>query len=93
MRYSIQRLCNVRLAVVLVERRQLARDHSDRLIAELQLQFQYPVMLVAANEGEWLNAKAVAQFDATPYLFDLLALRDDIEWFEVPESVEPDLPF
>lgn len=93
MLYSIQRLRGARVAVVLVERRQLARDHSDRLIAELQLQFQYPVMLVAADHGEWVNAKAIAQFDATPHLFDLLSLRDEIEWLDLPEAVEPELPF
>lgn len=93
MLYSIQRLRGARVAVVLVERRQLARDHSDRLIAELQLQFQYPVMLVAADQGEWVNAKAIAQFDATPHLFDLLAVRDEIEWFDLPAPVEPELPF
>jgi hypothetical protein len=93
MLYSIQRLCGARVAVVVVEPRQLAYDQSDKLIAELQLQFQYPVMLVAADRGEWVNAKAIAQFDATPHLFDLLALRDEIEWHEVPAAVEPELPF
>jgi hypothetical protein len=93
MLYSIQRLRGARIAVVLVERRQLVREHSNKLIAELQLQFQFPVMLVAADEGQWLNAKVVAQFDATHHLYDLLALRDEIEWLEVPAAIEPEIPF
>lgn len=93
MQYSIQRLRGARVAVVLVERRQMAREQSDRLIAELQLRFQYPVMLVAAEQGEWINAKAVAQFDSALHLFDLIAQRAEIEWLDLPEAVEPDLPF
>jgi hypothetical protein len=93
MQYSIQRLRGARIAVVLVERRQLARDQSVKLIAELQLRFQYPVMLVAAEQGEWINAKTAAQFDSTAHLFDLIAQHAEIEWLELPEAVEPDLPF
>jgi hypothetical protein len=93
MLYSIQRLRGARIAVVLVEKRQLASDQSERLITDLQGQFQYPVMLVASDQGHWINAKAIAQFDVTPYLFDLLAQHDEIEWLEIPELVESDLPF
>jgi hypothetical protein len=93
MLYSIQRLRGARIAVVLVEKRQLTSEQSEQLIADLQFQFQYPVMLVAADQGQWINAKAIAQFDATPHLFDLIAQRDEIEWLEIPEAVELDPPF
>lgn len=91
MLHSIQRLRGVRMAVVLVERRQLAWDAARALIAELQPRFQLPVMLVARDDTRWNNARAAAEFDAVPYLIELLALGE-IEWIEA-EFAEPELPF
>lgn len=91
MLYSIQRLRGIRLAAVLVERRQLAWDVAGRLIPELQIRFQLPVMLVARDDTAWNNARAVAEFDAVPYLLELLA-HGEIEWSEAVFE-EPELPF
>jgi hypothetical protein len=91
MLHSIQRLRGVRMAVVLVERRQLTWDVAGQLIAELQMKFQLPVMLVARDDTAWNNARATAEFDAMPYLLELLALGD-IEWNEAV-FVESELPF
>lgn len=91
MLHSIQRLRGVRMAVVLVERRELAWDVAGQLIAELQPRFQLPVMLVARDDTAWNNARAAAEFDAVPYLLELLALGE-IEWDEMV-VVEPELPF
>lgn len=79
------------MAVVLVDRRQLGWDHAGPLIAELQVKFKLPVMLVARDDTAWNNSRAVAEFDAVPYLLELLALGD-IEWSEEVQ-LEPELPF
>lgn len=89
MYYSVLRLRDVRMAVVLVEGWQL-QDHS--LIPQLQQQLALPVMLVAKNNATLKGAEARAQFDAEPYLFSLLAL-DDVEWCELPAQKETELPF
>jgi len=89
MRYSVLRLRDVRVAVVLVDYGQL---QDDALIAQLQTQLTLPVMLVARDESSLTRAKARAQFDAEPYLFAFLAL-DEIEWSELPAVEEPELPF
>lgn len=91
MLHSIQRLRGVRMAVVLVERRQLMWDVAGPLVAELQTKFQLPVMLVARDDTTWNNARAAAEFDSVPYLLELLSLGD-IEWSEVVFA-EPELPF
>jgi len=91
MLHSIQRLRGVRMAVVLVERRQLVWDVAGPLIADLQPRFQLPVMLVARDDTAWNNARAVAEFDAVPYLLELLALGE-IEWTEAVFA-ESELPF
>lgn len=77
------------MAVVLVERGQL---HDDQLIVRLQMRLALPVMLATRDDATWKGAKARAQFDAEPYLAALLAL-DDIDWSELGEPAEPELPF
>lgn len=89
MYYSVLRLRDVRMAVVLVERGQL---HDDALINQLQAHLALPVMLVTRDDTSMKGAQARAQFDAEPYLFALLALHD-VEWAELPAAVEPELPF
>ena len=89
MHYSVLRLRDVRMAVVLVE---IGQVNSDRLLGQLQTQFALPVMLVARDEGGWKGVKARAQFDASPYLSALLAL-DDVEWAPVPAPADPEIPF
>lgn len=91
MLHSIERLRGVRMAVVLVERRQLGWDVAAPLIAELQSKFQLPVMLVARDNTAWNNAKSAAEFDSVPYLLELLALGE-IDWAETVFE-EPELPF
>ena len=91
MLHSIHRLRGVRMAVVLVEPRQLGWDVAGPLIAELQAKFQLPVMLVARDNAAWNGHRSAAEFDAVPYLFELLALGD-IEWSEA-EFAESELQF
>jgi hypothetical protein len=89
MLYSELRLRDVRMAVVLVDNGQL---YDDGLIAKLQTQLAMPVMLVTRNESNLTGASAKAQFDAEPYLYAFLAL-DEIDWLELPEQEESELPF
>jgi hypothetical protein len=91
MLHSIQRLRGVRMAVILVDRRQLVWGLAGPLITDLQMKFQFPVMLVARDDTAWNNARAAAEFDAVPYLLELLALGD-IEWSEI-EFTECETPF
>lgn len=91
MLHSIQRLRGVRMAVVLVERRQLTWEVAAKMISELQPKFQLPVMLVARDDTAWNNARSAAEFDSVPYLLELLALGD-IDWSEA-RFAEPELPF
>jgi hypothetical protein len=91
MLHSIQRLRGVRMAIVLVEPRQLGWDVAGPLLSELQAKFQLPVILVARDNTAWNNARSVAEFDSVPYLLELLALGD-IEWTEA-KFAEPELPF
>lgn len=92
MLYSIVRLREVRMAVVLVEPGQLHAP-AHQLLAELQVRFKLPVMLVARDDSAWNGARARAEFDPVPYLYALLAIRDDVDWSEIPPAVEPELPF
>lgn len=89
MHYSVLRLRDVRMAVVLMDVGQVG---SDQLLAQLQTQLRLPVMLVARDDSSWKGAKAWAQFDPAPYLGVLLSL-EDVEWAALPEPVEPELPF
>lgn len=91
MLHSIQRLRGVRMAVVLVEPRQLGWDVAGPVIADLQPKFQLPVLLVAPDNTAWNGARSIAEFDSLPYLLELLALGE-IEWTEA-EFVEPEVPF
>lgn len=79
MLYSVQRLCEERLAVVLVERRELAEPGASSLIQRLQAELRLPVMLVARDNELWTGARAKAEFDPKPHLYALLGIRD-IDW-------------
>jgi len=81
MLHTIQRLRGMRMAVVLVEPRQLSWDIAGPLIADLQPRFRLPVMLVARDDNSWNSARAVAEFDALPYLLELLSIYD-VDWNE-----------
>jgi len=81
MLYTIQRLRGKRMAVVLVERRQLGWDLAAPLITHFQTEFSLPVMLVARDDTSWTNARAAAEFDAIPYLLELLS-TSDVDWNE-----------
>ena len=92
MHHVVIRLRGVRMVVVLVERWQLAPQHSDSLISQLQCRFALPAMLVSRDDATWSGSRARAQFDYMPYFYDLLAI-DDLDWLELPAAVEPELPF
>lgn len=81
MLYTIQRLRGKRMAVVLVEPRQLGWDSAAPLITHFQTAFRLPVMLVARDDTSWANARAAAEFDAVPYLLELLSIYD-VDWNE-----------
>jgi hypothetical protein len=85
MLYSIQRLCEERLAVVLVDRRELAEPRATSLIRQLQVTLTLPVMLVARDNEIWTGARARADFDSKPHLYALLSLRD-IDWGPLPTT-------
>lgn len=84
MLYSIQRLCEERLAVVLVDRRQLAEPRATSLLQQLQEALTVPVMLVARDNEVWTGARARADFDPKPHLYALLGMRD-IDWAPLPD--------
>ena len=79
MMYSVQRLCEERMAIVLVERRELAEPRASGLIQQLQDQLAVPVMLVARDSEAWVGVRARAEFDPEPYLYALLGMRE-IDW-------------
>lgn len=85
MLYSIQRLCEQRLAVVLVEKRELTGLRSSNLISRLQQELRLPVLLVARDNEAWIGARARAEFDPEPYLYALLGMRD-LEWGPLPQA-------
>ena len=85
MMYSVQRLCEERLAVVLVERRELAEPRATSLVQRLQAELTIPVMLVARDNEAWTGARAHAEFDPTPHLYALLGMRD-IDWMPLPHA-------
>jgi hypothetical protein len=85
MLYSIQRLCEERLAVVLVEKRELAEPRATTLIQQLQAELAIPVMLVARDNETWTGARARAEFDPRPHLYALLGMRD-IDWAPLPRA-------
>ena len=87
MLYSVQRLCEQRTAVVLVERRDLAEPRATCLIQHLQDELSAPVMLVARDSEAWIGARARADFDPEPFLYALLGLRD-IDWAPLRHSCE-----
>lgn len=82
MLYSIQRLCDRRMAVVLVERRDLVEPRASELLHQLEAELALPVMLVARDSEVWTGASARANFDEIPYLYALLSIRD-IDWTEI----------
>jgi len=88
MQHAVLRLRGLRMAAVLVERSQL---YNHVLLAQLQNRLALPVMLVAQDGASWTGAKAKAQFDAEPYLYELLS-NDDIDWSELPAEIEDELP-
>lgn len=79
MMYSVQRLCDERVAVVLVERRVLAEPLASGLLQQLRDELSVPVMLVARDAEGWMGIRARAEFDPEPYVYALLGMRD-IEW-------------
>lgn len=85
MLYSIQRLCEERLAVVLVDRRELAEPRATSLLQRLQAALAVPVMLVARDNEVWTGARARADFDPKPHLYALLGMRD-IDWTPLPHA-------
>lgn len=72
----------VRVAAVLVERRDFVAPRAGRLIQLVEEKLSVPVMLVARDEAVWAGARVHANFEAEPYLYALLEARE-IEWAEL----------
>lgn len=87
MHYAVLRLCDTRLVVALVERWQLGSRHGSVLVEQLERQFDLPVLLVAADDSDWRNAKAYAEFESERHLYALIAL-EHVEWNELPANQE-----
>lgn len=84
MLYSVQRLCEQRMAVVLVDGREMAEPRASALLHQLQDELALPVMLVARDSEAWVGARARAPFNPDPYLYALLGMRD-IDWMPLPQ--------
>lgn len=81
-RYSFVRLGEQRAAAVLVEKRDLIAPRSNTLIRRIEELIPGRVMLVAQDETNWTGARVYAHFEAEPYLYALLQVRD-IDWCEL----------
>jgi hypothetical protein len=83
--YSIVRIKEARVAAVLVGRKDLSGPGADLLIRNLESQLPHPVMLVCPDDTALAGAKAYADFDPMPYLYELLATRD-VDWMTLPQG-------
>jgi hypothetical protein len=79
MLYSVQRLCEKRLAFILVEKRDLVEPRASSLINQLQNDLTLPVILVSNDCETWTGFSARAEFNPDPYVYALLGARD-IDW-------------
>lgn len=81
MMYSVQRVNETRLAIVLVEKKDLAEPRASGLIKQLQDNLDLPVILVARDSETCTGVRARATFaaDPNPYVYALLGVRD-LEW-------------
>jgi hypothetical protein len=83
--YSIVRVRETRVAAVLVERKHLSGSSASPLIQLLENELSLPVMLVAQDEAALAGARAYAEFDPMPYLYELLG-TSDIDWMTLPHE-------
>lgn len=79
MLYAVVRLCDLRMAVALVEQWQLGSRHAPAIVDNLQAHLGLPAMLVARDCSTWRNARAYAEFETERFLLALIGL-DEIEW-------------
>lgn len=79
MQYTVFRMGGERVAVILVERRQLVDGRAADLLAEIQRQLELPAVLVARDESTWMRIRTYAEFDVKPYLGCLLS-AEDADW-------------
>lgn len=87
-------LHGVPMMVVLVTEEQLIEPASAHLVFQLQKRFHIPVMLVARKDEFWTDASAYSKFGVQPYLTELVFIRDqDLEWNQLREQPEEELPF
>lgn len=81
--YSIVRIKEARVAAVLVQKKDLGGSEADSLIQRLENQLCLPVMLVSPDSMALAGARAYAEFDPMPYLYELLAMGD-VDWAPLP---------
>lgn len=70
------------MAAALVRKRDLVTPQSTSLIRRLEDILPCPVMLVARDDTSWTGARVYADFEAEPYFYALLQLRE-VEWCEL----------
>lgn len=85
MLYTVFRMGGERVAVVLVERRQLTSGRASDLLAEVQEQLALPAVLVAHDDSTWTSIRTYAEFDVKPYLGCLLN-AEGAEWSALSTS-------
>jgi hypothetical protein len=91
--FTILQSGNAKIAVVLVPPGHACPDHGDQLLAQLQHHLPaVPLMLVSRLDERWGGIEAYARFQHAEFVRDLM-LVDSITWSELPEPVEPPLPF
>ena len=81
-RYSVVRIKESRVAAVLVEKKDLLGPRACTLIKHLEGRIELPVMLVARDEATWAGARVRADFEAEPFLYQMLNTRD-LDWLEL----------
>lgn len=83
MMYSVQRLEEKRLAVVLVGNRDINEPRATVLIRHIEKVLDLPVMLVCRDAESFTGVRAKAHFDPYPAVYSLLESRD-IDWMPLP---------
>lgn len=94
MEYALVELFGVAMAVVITSSAQVGSPGALGKVRELQRRLHMPVMLVARIGDMQEKALSIAEFETHPYLAALNALPvDELEWNELRDKPEEELPF
>lgn len=86
-RYSIVRVKDSRVAAILVEKKELTGSKAMCSLRTMERLLSLPVMLVARDEAAVAGARAFAEFDPMPYLYELLC-TGDVDWMTLPKECD-----